>query len=57
MTDRVNPAVKEVETPDTEAVSDGVTGKAAGQQLLLSHHAVLPSRQSGDQNVGCGQFV
>jgi len=46
-----------VETADAEAVGDGVPVETGGEQLLVIDHAVLPSRQSGDQNVGCGQFV
>jgi hypothetical protein len=49
--------VEEVETSDAEAVGDGVPVEAGGEQLLVSHHALLPGRQSGEQNVGCGQFV
>jgi hypothetical protein len=49
--------VKEVETPDAEAVRDRVAIKTGGEQLQLSHNAVLRSRQTGDQNVGCDQFA
>ena len=56
MTHGVNPAVKEVETSDAQAVLDGVAVETDGEQLRLSHDPVLRSRQSGDQDVGCGQF-
>jgi hypothetical protein len=56
VTHGVNPAMKEVETPDTEAVLDGVAVETDGEQLRLSYDPVLWSRQPGDQNVGCGQF-
>ena len=45
MTHRVDPAVKEMQTPDAEAVLDGVVVETDGEQLRLSHHAVLRSRQ------------
>ena len=57
MTHGVNPAMKEVETPDAAAIRDSVAVEARGEQLQNRHHAVLPSCQPGDRNVGCGQFM
>jgi hypothetical protein len=57
VTDGVHPAVKEVETPGAAAVGDRVAVQPGGDQLRLGHHPVLLSRQSGDQNVGCAEFV
>jgi hypothetical protein len=51
------PAVKEVETPDAAAILDRVAVKPSGDQLPLCHHPMLPSRQAGDQNVGCAPSV
>jgi hypothetical protein len=53
----VNPAVKEVEAPDVAAIRNGGAVQTCGEQLRLSDHSMLPSRQSGDQNVGCAEFV
>ena len=43
----VHPAVKEVETPDTAAVSDRASAEAQLRELRPGDHAVLPSRQLG----------
>ena len=53
----VNPAVKEVETPDAAAICDSVAVESGGEQLEERDHSVLPSGDLGDQNVGCGRFV
>ena len=53
----VHPAVKEVETPDATAIRDRVAVETRGAQLRHRDHAVLPRCQSGDQNVGCGEFM
>jgi hypothetical protein len=55
--DGVDPSVKEVQPPDATAVRDRRAVQTCGEQLRLSDHAMLPSRQSGDQNVGCAEFV
>jgi hypothetical protein len=57
VTHGVDPAVKEVKTPDAAAVLDRVTVKAGGDQLRLADHTMLPSRQSGDRDLGCGHSV
>jgi hypothetical protein len=49
--------VKEVEAPDLAAILDGVAIKTRGDQLPLGHHPMLPSRQPGDRNIGCGHSV
>jgi hypothetical protein len=49
--------VKEVETPDLAAIRDGVAVQAGGEQLRLTDHPMLPSRQSGDPDIGCGHSV
>ena len=53
----VDPAVKEMETPDAAAIGDGVVVKPRGEQLDDRDHPVLPGGDSGDQNVGCGVFM
>ena len=53
----VDPAVKEMQTPDTAAVLDGVAVQAGGEQLRLTDHPMLPSRQAGDPNIGCDHSV
>ena len=53
----VHPAVKQMETPDTAAIRDGGAVQTGGEQLQQRDHPMLLSRQPGDQNVGCGQFV
>jgi hypothetical protein len=57
VTHGVDPTVKEVETTDAEAIRDSVAAESGGEQLREGDHAMLPSRQSGDQNVGCAGFV
>jgi hypothetical protein len=49
--------VKERQTPDAAAVLDRVTVKAGGDQLRLTDHTMLPSRQSSDCDLGCGHSV
>jgi hypothetical protein len=49
--------VKEVETPDAPAVLDRVAVDSGGDQLRLGDHSVLPSRQSGERNIGCDHSV
>jgi hypothetical protein len=56
MTDGVNPAVKEVETPDLEAIFDRLPIKAERHELGACHHAVLPSRLFGQRDVGCAEL-
>ena len=48
----VNPAVKEVETPDAAAGLDRAAPKPS-PELRQRHHAMLPRRQFGQRNVGC----
>ena len=57
MADGVHRAVKEVETPDAAAIRDGVMVESGGESLDDRDHAVLPSRDLGDHNVGCGGFM
>ena len=57
MTDGVDPAVKEVETPDAAAIGDSVAVEAGAEQLHDRDHPVLPSGQLGQPNVGCAEFV
>jgi hypothetical protein len=52
VTDGVNPAVKEVETPDLEAILDSVPLEAERSELAPGHHTVLPSGQFGQFRVG-----
>jgi hypothetical protein len=40
----VNPAVKEVETPDAAAILDRARTEAEVPELRDRHHAMLPSR-------------
>jgi hypothetical protein len=53
----VNPAVKEVETSDAAAIRDSVAVQFGGEQLRDRDHPMLRGCQSGDQNVGCAEFV
>ena len=53
----VDPAVKEVEAPDAAAIRDRVVVEPRGEQLDDRDHPVLPSGDSGDQNVGCDGFM
>jgi hypothetical protein len=48
--------MKEVEPPDLAAVLDRARPDAQRRELRAGHH-VLPNRQSGDRNVGCGHSV
>jgi hypothetical protein len=56
VTHGVNPAVKEVETPDLEAILDRVPLEAERLQLAAGHHTVLPSGQFGQFRVGCAEL-
>ena len=49
--------MKKVETPDAAAIRDGVVVEAGGDQLRNRDHAMLRSRDAGDQNVGCAEFM
>jgi hypothetical protein len=51
--DGVHPAVKEVEAPDTAPILDRVAVETGREQLRLTDHPMLPSRQSGDPTIGC----
>jgi hypothetical protein len=53
VTDGVHPAVKEVETPDLEAILDRVPPEAERLELAAGHDTVLPSGQFGQFRVGC----
>jgi hypothetical protein len=57
VTDGVHPTVKEMQTPDTAAILDRVAIQTGREQLDLTQHAMLSSRQSGDHNIGCGRSV
>ena len=57
MTHGVNPAVKEVQTPDLQAVGDRGRIKSHRQELPTRDDTLLPSRQPGEQNVGSGQLT
>jgi hypothetical protein len=57
VTHGVNPAVKEVETPDLEAIRDRVPVEAQRPQLGPNHHAMLPSGNFGQRNVGCAELT
>jgi hypothetical protein len=57
VTHGVNPAVKEVETPDPAAIRDRVVIEPRPEELRERDHPVLPSSDFGDQNVGCGGFM
>jgi hypothetical protein len=46
-----------MQTPDAPAVGDRVVIEAPAKQLRERDHPVLPGRRSGDQNVGCGEFM
>jgi hypothetical protein len=52
----VDPAMKEVQTPDREAVLNRTGTDPKRQQLSPSHHAMLPGCQLSEQTVGCGQL-
>ena len=52
----VDPAVKEVETPDLEAILDRARTEAKFDELRERHHAVLPRRQFGQFRVGCAEL-
>jgi hypothetical protein len=49
--------VKEVETPDLQAIRDGALIEAERQELQPRHHPVLPRRQFGQRNVGCAELT
>jgi hypothetical protein len=53
----VDPAVKEVETPDLEAILDRARAEAESRELRARHDPMLPSRQFGQRNVGCGDLT
>jgi hypothetical protein len=57
VTHRVDPAVKEVKPPGPAAIRDAIAVEARGEQLRNRDHPMLPSRQLGDQNLGCAEFV
>lgn len=52
MTHGVNPAMKEMETPDSEAILDRVRIQANRNQLGASDHSMLPSRQPSKKDIG-----
>ena len=56
VTHGVDPAVKEVQTSDANAVLDRARTEPELQQLRVRHHAMLPRRQFGQRDVGCGQL-
>ena len=53
----INPAVKEVETPDLAAIGDSVAVKSSGEQLRDRDHSMLRSGHSGDRDLGCAPSV
>jgi hypothetical protein len=44
--------MKKVETPDSVAIFDGVRVEPEREQLIASDHAMLPSRQPSQKNLG-----
>ena len=52
----VNPAVKEVETTDAAAIRDRAGTKSELHELRTGDHAMLPSCQFGQQDVGCAEL-
>jgi hypothetical protein len=53
----VHPSVKEVETPDLEAIFDRLPVETQRAELGPRHHAMLPSRQFGQFRVGCAELT
>jgi hypothetical protein len=49
--------MKEMQTPHAAAIGDRVAVQAGGDQLPLRHHSVLPSREPGERDLGCGHSV
>jgi hypothetical protein len=49
----VDPAVKEVQPPDLEAIRDRARVEPERHELHPRHHAMLPRRQFGQRNLGC----
>jgi hypothetical protein len=45
-----------VETPDVQAIRDRLPIEAERDELASRHDAMLPSRQFGEQNVGCAEL-
>jgi hypothetical protein len=53
----VNPAVKEVETFDLAVVRSRARPEAQCRGLRPRHDAMLPRRQFGQRDVGCGELM
>ena len=53
----VNPAVKEVETPDLEAILDRLPTETERAELAPRHHTMLPRGQFGQRNLGCAELT
>jgi hypothetical protein len=48
--------MKKEQTSNLAAMRDRIPVKPQGQQLSPGHDSMLPSRQPGEQTVGCGQL-
>ena len=53
----VDPAVKEVETPDLQAIRDRARIETERQDLRPSDDTMLPRRQFSQRNVGCAMLT
>jgi hypothetical protein len=54
---RHTPPVKAVQTPHAAAIGDRVAVQTGREQLPLRDDSVLPSRQPGERDLGCGHSV
>jgi hypothetical protein len=49
--------MNEMQTPHAAAIGDAVAVQTGRDQLPLRHDSMLPSRQPGERDLGCGHSV